>query len=82
MRCSRVEVSRDGDFARAIGIHTVVTVQGVDKEIKPVDFDITQEESRALYANGVGAGAAFLEKWDLAEWKKKYRTGTAETKKA
>ena len=70
-----------GDFARTIGIPTVVTVQGVDKEIKTVDFDITQEESRALYANGVRAGAGFLEKWDFAEWKKNYRSGITETKK-
>jgi NTE family protein len=70
-----------GDFARTIGIPTVVTVQGVDKEIKTVDFDITQVESRALYANGVRAGAGFLEKWDFAEWKKNYRSGITETKK-
>ena len=70
-----------GDYDRTVGIPTVVTVDGVDKEIKTVDFDITQEESQALYDNGVRAGAAFLEKWDFAEWKKKYRSKIGETKK-
>jgi hypothetical protein len=30
----------------------------------------------------VRTGAAFLEKWDFAEWKKKYRAGTGEIRKA
>jgi len=71
-----------GDFARTIGIPTVVNVNGAEEEIKTVDFDITQEKSRALYNNGVRAGAAFLNKWDFAEWKKKYRSGISGTNKA
>jgi len=70
-----------GDYDRTVGIPTVVTVRGVEEEIKTVDFDISQEKSQALYDNGVRAGAAFLEKWDFAEWKKKYRSGIAEPKK-
>ena len=62
-----------GDYDRTVGIPTVVSVNGVEKEIKTVDFDITQEESQALYDNGESAGAAFFKKWDFAEWKKKYR---------
>ncbi|MGE5840107.1 MAG: patatin-like phospholipase family protein [Deltaproteobacteria bacterium] len=67
-----VSISK-GDYDRTIGIPTVVSVKGVQREIKTVDFDITQDESRALYENGGKAGAAFLKKWDFAEWKKKYR---------
>ena len=70
-----------GDYDRTVGIPTMVTVNGADKEIKTVDFDITQEESQALYDNGVRAGAAFLKKWDFVEWKKKYRSGISQTKK-
>jgi NTE family protein len=62
-----------GDYDRTIGIPTVVTVNGIEEEIKTVDFDITPEKSRALYDNGVKAGAGFLKKWDFVEWKKKYR---------
>lgn len=66
-----------GDYDRTIGIPTVVTVNGVEEEIKTVDFDISREKSQALYENGVKAGAEFLDKWDFAEWKKKYRSGKA-----
>jgi NTE family protein len=70
-----------GDYDRTVGIPTVVAVGGVEEEIKTVDFDISQEKSQALYDNGVRVGAAFLEKWDFAEWKKKYRSGITKTKK-
>jgi len=62
-----------GDYDRTIGIPTVINLKGVDREIKTTDFDITQEESEALYRKGAEAGRKFLEKWDFEEWKKKYR---------
>jgi NTE family protein len=62
-----------GDYDRTIGIPTVIKVDGVDKEIGTTDFNITQEESQALYANGVKVTKEFLETWDFDEWKKKYR---------
>jgi hypothetical protein len=51
----------------------VVTVNGVEKEIGTTDFNITQEESQALYENGVNVAKNFLKTWDFEEWTKKYR---------
>ncbi|MGD8433395.1 MAG: patatin-like phospholipase family protein [Syntrophobacterales bacterium] len=62
-----------GDYDRTIGIPTVVTVNGVEKEIGTTDFNITQEESQALYENGVNVAKNFLKTWDFEEWTKKYR---------
>ena len=62
-----------GDFERTIGIPTVIKLKGVEKEIKTTDFDITQEESRALFKNGEKTAKEFLGKWDFEKWKKKYR---------
>lgn len=62
-----------GDYDRTIGIPTVITVNGAEKEIGTTDFNITQEESQALYENGVKVAMKFLETWDFDEWKKKYR---------
>jgi NTE family protein len=62
-----------GDYDRTIGIPTVITVNGTDKEIGTTDFGITQEESQALYENGVKVAKSFLETWDFDEWKSKYR---------
>jgi NTE family protein len=66
-----------GDYQRTIGIPTVVTVDGLEKEIKTTDFGITQKESQALFKNGADAGQKFLKTWDFEEWKKKYRLTTA-----
>ena len=62
-----------GDYDRTIGIPTVVTINGNDKEIGTIDFSITPEESQALYENGVEVAKKFLETWDFDEWKEKYR---------
>ncbi|MEJ2429994.1 MAG: patatin-like phospholipase family protein [Deltaproteobacteria bacterium] len=62
-----------GDFDRTIGIPTVITLNGMDKEIGTTDFGITQKESQALYDNGVEVAKEFLATWNFAEWKKKYR---------
>ncbi|MGD8371508.1 MAG: patatin-like phospholipase family protein [Syntrophobacterales bacterium] len=62
-----------GDYDRTIGIPTVITLNGVEKEIGTTDFNITQEESQALYENGVRVAKEFLMKWDFNKWKKKYR---------
>jgi NTE family protein len=64
-----------GDFDRTIGIPTVVKVNGVRKEIKTVDFSLTQEESQALYENGFKAAEDFLMTWDFEKWVQKYRRG-------
>ena len=62
-----------GDYDRTIGIPTVININGSDKEIGTTDFSITQEESQALYENGVKVAKEFLKKWDFDQWKKKYR---------
>jgi NTE family protein len=62
-----------GDFDRTIGIPTLIDVNGKVKEIKTTDFDITSDESEALFRNGQTAGADFLARWDFDEWKNKYR---------
>ena len=62
-----------GDYDRTIGIPTVITINGSDKEIGTTDFNITQEESQALYENGAKVAKKFLETWDFDAWKKKYR---------
>jgi len=62
-----------GDYDRTIGISTVAKMKGDEKEIKATDFDITKEESQALFENGEEAARNFLKKWDFEKWKKKYR---------
>jgi NTE family protein len=62
-----------GDFDRTIGIPTVITIKGNDKEIGTTDFNITQEESQALYENGAKVAKKFLKMWDFDKWKEKYR---------
>jgi NTE family protein len=56
---------------------TIVTTDGVEKEIKTTDFGITQKESQALFKNGADAGQKFLKTWDFEAWKKKYRQNSA-----
>jgi NTE family protein len=65
-----------GDYDRTIGIPTVVNINGIDMEIKTTDFDITQDESQALFNNGVEAAKKFVEGWDFERWKKTYRART------
>jgi NTE family protein len=62
-----------GDLDRTLGIPTVIKMNGKEKEIKTIDFDITQEESQELFKNGQKTAKAFLKKWDFEKWKKKYR---------
>ncbi len=62
-----------GDYDRTIGIPVTIDLNGKKKEIKTTDFNITQEESRKLYQNGVKAAEDFLTRWDFNAWKKKYR---------
>jgi NTE family protein len=62
-----------GDYDRTIGIPTVIKLNGIGKEIGTTDFNITQEESQALFENGVNVAKNFLKTWDFEEWTKKYR---------
>ncbi len=62
-----------GDLDRTIRIPTVVNAAGRSKEIKATDFDIGEEDSRALFQNGQNAALRFLADWDFTKWKKQYR---------
>jgi NTE family protein len=62
-----------GDYDRTIGIPTAISLKGIEKEIKTTDFNIKEEESQALYENGVKVAKEFLKMWDFDKWKKKYR---------
>lgn len=67
-----ISISR-GDFDRTILIPTTIDIEGRKKKIGTVDFEITWQESQALFNNGRLAGQGFLEAWDFSVWKKKYR---------
>jgi NTE family protein len=62
-----------GDFDRTIGIPTVINLNGLDIEIKTTNFDITSEESQALFDHGAAAAKTFLTGWDFDKWVEKYR---------
>jgi NTE family protein len=62
-----------GDFQRTISIPTSVEIEGSVKSISVTDFDITHEESAALFNNGVMAARNFLTTWNFSNWKRKYR---------
>lgn len=64
-----------GDYARSILIPSMIHLQGEDKSISTTDFDITKEESMALFNNGYEAATTFLKTWDFDIWKRKYRAG-------
>lgn len=68
-----ISVSK-GDFARTIGIPTVIDLGGGrKKEIKTTYFDITPEETEKLYQNGYQAGRDFLAAWSFERWKRSFR---------
>lgn len=63
----------EGDYERTIRILTAVEKDGEKRRISAVDFDISQEESRALFENGWSAAERFLQNWNFERWKRKYR---------
>ena len=62
-----------GDYDRTIGIPTTIIMNGIEKEIKTTDFDITKKESLLLYENGEKIAREFLETWNFEKWKEDYR---------
>jgi NTE family protein len=62
-----------GDYQRTIGIPTTIKQAGLSKEIKTIDFDISREDSEALFQNGVKSAKEFFKKWDFEKWKKRFR---------
>ncbi len=72
----KLHISRTtGDFARTIMIPTMISLGSREKEIKTTDFDITREESAALFGNGQKAAREFLGGWDFEKWKTEFRSG-------
>lgn len=64
-----------GDDRRSIWIPTEVRIGGEPKEISSTDFEITEEESDALFQNGCHAGQRFFSTWNFQTWKQVYRSG-------
>ncbi|MGE5458869.1 MAG: patatin-like phospholipase family protein [Methanobacterium sp.] len=62
-----------GDFDRTICISTTVEAGGEKKKIKTTDFEITEEENKALFMNGKNAAEKFLESFNFDVWKNTYR---------
>ncbi len=62
-----------GDYARSILIPSAVAVDGESYHISSTDFDITSQESEALFQNGMRAGEQFLSTWNFQNWLRKYR---------
>lgn len=54
------------DYDRTIRISTEANVKGERRKISAVDFDITPEESRALFENGWSGAERFLRRKHLA----------------
>ncbi len=70
----KLHISRSkGDYDRTIGIPTTISINGVEKDIKTTDFNITQKESQLLYESGAETAHAFLNTWDFEKWKKEFR---------
>lgn len=64
-----------GDYARTVTIPVTVTIDGQTKKIRATDFDLTEQESRLLFLNGVKAARLFLQLWCFEDWKKRYPQG-------
>jgi len=66
-----------GDLQRTIAIPIAVEINGIRKKISTTDFNITADESAALFANGLAAAENFLASWNFAAWKTQYRCAAA-----
>lgn len=64
----------EGDYQRTIRISAVVGRKENRHKVSAVDFDISQEDSQALFENGWSGAEQFLRRWNFEEWKKKYGT--------
>lgn len=69
-----------GDRERSILIPSIIQLDGEEKKISTTDFDITQEESEALFQNGKKAGENFIDHWDFARWLRNYRSDETKIK--
>ncbi len=62
-----------GDYARTVFTSVNICVNGKEKIVGAADFDISFDESYAMYLNGREAGKKFLAEWNFNDWKDKYR---------
>lgn len=62
-----------GDLQRTIFIPTKIYSNGVEQTIKVTDFDISEQESMALFQNGYKATNDFLATWNYTRWKQRFR---------
>ena len=65
-----------GDFQRTILISPVIMINGKQKSVSTVYFDIKIEEQEALFCNGFKAAQEFLRNWNFEKWNSKYRNGS------
>lgn len=62
-----------GDYERTIRISTMAGRGEQRHKISATDFDISGEDSRALFENGWNAAERFLTAWNFESWKRRYR---------
>ncbi len=60
------------DYQRTIRISAVVGREEHRHKVSAMDFDISWEDSQALFKNGWNGAERFLHRWNFEEWKKKY----------
>ncbi len=63
-----------GNKQRTIFISTVIDTGRGPKNIGTTDFDITREESDALFQNGIDAAKEFLSRWDYEYWRRSFKS--------
>ena len=66
-----------GDYQRTVAIPATIETDGGKKLLSATNFDVTREESAALYQNGREAAQRFLAGWDFQRWKAVYRNPAA-----
>lgn len=61
------------DRSRSIFIPSQIMLHGEEKTISTTDFSISQQESAALFENGIHAAEQFLAHWNFSRWQSTYR---------
>lgn len=63
----------EGNYERTIRIGTSAGSGEERRKISAVDFEISEDDSRALFENGWSAADRFLNTWNSENWKRRYR---------
>ncbi|MDR1540737.1 MAG: patatin-like phospholipase family protein [Clostridiales bacterium] len=61
-----------GDYQRTIAISPHIIINGKEKTVSTVQFDITTDERIALFQNGVKSAKKFCRAWSFDTWKKRH----------